>query len=141
MENYKYPRIGIGIMIQNDKGEVLMGLRHGSHGEGEWSFPGGKLHNGETLFEAAKRKVKEECNLRVHDLKIVSLSDEMRYLKTDGKQFFVIGLLAMNWEGEVKLVEPEKWIKWKWFQLDDLPEKLLEATDLMICNYKKEKIY
>ena len=39
----KYPRVGVGVMIQNEKGEVLLGLRQGSHGAGEWSFPGGHL--------------------------------------------------------------------------------------------------
>ncbi|MFA4941602.1 MAG: NUDIX domain-containing protein, partial [Patescibacteria group bacterium] len=40
MEEKKYPRVGVGVMIQNEKGEVLLGLRQGSHGAGEWSFPG-----------------------------------------------------------------------------------------------------
>ena len=43
MTEKKYPRVGVGVMIQNKKGEVLLGLRQGSHGAGEWSFPGG--HN------------------------------------------------------------------------------------------------
>ena len=47
----KYPKVGIGVMIQNEKGEVLLGLRQGSHGAGEWSFPGGHLEFGEKIFE------------------------------------------------------------------------------------------
>ena len=128
-------------MIQNEKGEVLCGLRHGSHGAGEWSFPGGKLENGETLFGSAKRETKEECNLEVDDFEIISLDDDMKYLKTDGKQFFVIGLKAINWKGEVKLVEPEKFSEWRWLKLDNLPEKLFGGTKLMIDNYKRGRIY
>ena len=45
----KYPRVGIGVMIQNEEGEILLGLRKGSHGAGEWSFPGGHLEMGETV--------------------------------------------------------------------------------------------
>ena len=45
----KYPRVGIGVLIENENGEVLLGLRRGSHGEGEWSFPGGHLDFGETI--------------------------------------------------------------------------------------------
>lgn len=33
------PKVGVGILIQNDKNEVLLGLRNVSHGTGEWSFP------------------------------------------------------------------------------------------------------
>jgi 8-oxo-dGTP diphosphatase len=141
MSNYNYPRVGFGVMIQNERGEVLFGLRKGSHGEGEWSFPGGKLENGETLFESAKREVKEECDLDADNFIFISLADEMKYLKTDGKQFFNIGLKANTWSGNVELNEPDKFVDWKWFQLDDLPNKLLEGTELMLDNYKKGKIY
>ena len=45
-EDKKYPKVGIGVMIQNADGLVLLGLRKGSHGSGEWSFPGGHLEMG-----------------------------------------------------------------------------------------------
>ncbi|MBT4277902.1 NUDIX domain-containing protein [Candidatus Falkowbacteria bacterium] len=48
------PRVGVGVLIQNDKDEVLLGLRCGSHGEGEWCFSGGHLDFGETIFETAR---------------------------------------------------------------------------------------
>lgn len=63
MEEKRYPRVGVGVMIQNEKGEVLLGLRQGSHGAGEWSFPGGHLEFGETVFQTAKREVEEESGL------------------------------------------------------------------------------
>ena len=64
-EDFKHPRVGCGAMIQNEKGEVLLGLRQGSHGAGEWCFPGGHLEFGETIFQAAKREVREDgrCSL------------------------------------------------------------------------------
>ncbi len=49
----KYPRVDFGVLIQNDKKEVLLGLRKGSHGSGEWCFPGGHLEFGETIMEGA----------------------------------------------------------------------------------------
>ena len=54
MTDKKYPKVGIGVMILNDQNQVLLGLRQGSHGAGEWSFPGGHLEFGETVFETAK---------------------------------------------------------------------------------------
>ncbi|MFH1427240.1 MAG: NUDIX domain-containing protein, partial [Patescibacteria group bacterium] len=79
----KYPLVGIGVMIQNENGEVLLGLRQGSHGAGEWCFPGGKIEFGETIFEAAKKEVKEETGLDVDEFELISVYDEMRYIKTD----------------------------------------------------------
>ena len=137
----KYPKIGIGVMIQNDKGEVLLGLRQGSHGAGEWSFPGGHLEFGETIWQTAKREVKEETDLVVDELELVSVADEMRYIKTDNKHYLNIGLRASGWSGQLKLLEPKKFAEWRWFNLNSLPAKLFEGTELMIRNFKNKKIY
>jgi 8-oxo-dGTP diphosphatase len=136
-----YPRVGIGVMIQNKKGEVLLGLRQGSHGAGEWSFPGGHLEFGETIFETAKREVKEETGLEVNKFKLISVADEMRYIKSDGKHYVNIGLKTEYKNGEPKLMEPNRYKEWRWFSLDDLPNKLFEGTKLMINNFKAGKIY
>ncbi len=141
MENKKYPKVGICVMIQNDKGQVLLGLRKGSHGEGEWAFPGGHLEFGETVFETAVREVKEETNLDVKPVAIISVADEMRYIKTDDKHYLNIGVKADYQGGEPKIMEPDKCTKWEWFDLNNLPDKMLEGTDLTLKNFKANKIY
>lgn len=137
----KYPRVGVGVMLQNEKDEVLLGLRRGSHGAGEWSFPGGHLEWGETVFEAAEREVKEETGLEVEKMELISVADEMRYIKTDDKHYLNIGVKAEYTGGEPRIMEPEKCKEWRWFGLDDLPEKLLEGTELIIKNYRAGKMY
>jgi len=139
--NKQYPKVGIGVMIQNKKKEVLLGLRLGSHGAGEWSFPGGHLEFGETIFETAKREVKEETGLEVNKFKLISVADEMRYIKSDGKHYLNIGLKTEYKNGEPKLMEPNRCKEWRWFSLDNLPNKLFEGTRLMIKNFKAGKIY
>jgi len=140
MVEKKYPRVGIGVMIQNYEEEVLLGLRQGSHGEGEWSFPGGHLDFGETIFETAKRETKEEVNLDVDEFEFISITDEMRYIK-EGKHYVGLGVKAVYKGGEVELMEPEKCKEWKWFSLSNLPDKLFENTEAIIKNYKANKIY
>lgn len=139
--SYNYPRVGIGVMIQNKNGEVLLGLRQGSHGEGEWCFPGGHLEFGETVFETAKREVKEETGLDADNFELVSVADEMRYIKTDSKHYLNIGVKAEYEGGDPKVMEPNKCKEWKWFSLDSLPGKIFEGTELTIKNVKAGKIY
>ncbi|MCX6746000.1 MAG: NUDIX domain-containing protein [Candidatus Parcubacteria bacterium] len=141
MSDKKYTKVGIGVMIQNEKGQVLLGLRKGSHGEGEWSFPGGHLEFGETVFETAQREVKEETGLEVDQFQVISVADELRYIKTDDKHYLNIGVKAIYKGGEPKLMEPDKCEKWQWFDLDALPEKILEGTDWTIRNFKANRIY
>ena len=139
--SYNYPRVGIGVMIQNKKGEVLLGLRHGSHGEGEWCFPGGHLEFGETVFETAKRETKEETGLDVGNFELISVADERRYIKTDNKHYLNIGVKAEYQGGGPKVMEPDKCKEWKWFSLDNLPKKIFEGTELTIKNFKAGTIY
>lgn len=137
----KYPRVGIGVMIQNKKEEVLLGLRKGSHGVGEWCFPGGHLEFGERMEETVRREVMEEVGLEVGDVKLVSLADELRYLETDDKHYVNVGFSAEYIGGEPKLMEPDKSIEWRWFSLDNLPDNLFEGTELTLGNFKRGKIY
>jgi len=141
MSEKRFPRIGVGVMIQNQKGEVLLGLRQGSHGAGEWCFPGGYFEFGETIFQTAKREVAEETGIEVDELELISVAEEMRYIETDGKQFLNIGVKAKYKGGEPRIMEPEKCQEWCWFSLDNLPDKLLEGTELTIKNFKAKKIY
>jgi 8-oxo-dGTP diphosphatase len=141
MTDTKYPRVGIGVMIQNEKDQVLLGLRKGSHGAGEWCFPGGHLEMGETVFETAARETIEETGLEVNEFELISIADEMRYLKSDGKHYLNVGVKAVYNGGEAKIMEPDKCLEWKWFDLDKLPEEMFEGTDWIIRNFKAKRIY
>lgn len=48
------------IMAKRKKGDPLEGL---------WEFPGGKVEDGEDLFQALKRELKEELNIEAKPLK------------------------------------------------------------------------
>lgn len=53
-------------MIRNASGEVLVARRHDHlHQGGLWEFPGGKVHAGESTFEALRRELAEELDIRV----------------------------------------------------------------------------
>ena len=135
------PRVGVGILIQNEKGEILMGLRKVSHGSGEWCSPGGHVEFGERLFEAAQREVKEETGLDVNVFELVSVADEMRYIESDGKHYVNIGVRARYEGGEPRAMEPEKCEVWKWFAPEHIPVNLFEATAIILRNVKEGKIY
>lgn len=60
--------IGVGVLILNEKNELLLGLRNTDpekadtelHLEGTWTMPGGRLEFGETFEEAGIRETKED---------------------------------------------------------------------------------
>lgn len=54
-------------IITNQHNEVLVSLRaKEAHQGGLWEFPGGKLEQGESVFDALKREISEELNISIN---------------------------------------------------------------------------
>ncbi len=57
--------VAVGVIINND-GNILIAKRPEQvHQGGLWEFPGGKVEQGETLFQALKRELQEELAINV----------------------------------------------------------------------------
>jgi ADP-ribose pyrophosphatase YjhB (NUDIX family) len=70
-----FPRACVDILIVDEQERVLLLLRENEPAQGQWWFPGGRIHFGETRLEAARRKLKEECALEVTKLTEVATFD------------------------------------------------------------------
>lgn len=140
----KKPGVGFGVMILR-RGKVLLGHRNENpekassllHGEGSWTMPGGKLNFQEELKKGAIREVLEETGIKVKNLKVISISND---IVTDA-HFLTIGFLTEDFEGEPKVMEPEEITEWNWFDLNALPSPLYFPSGKIIKNYLARKIY
>ena len=140
-------KVGVGVMILNNQGEVLLGKRNDDaekassdlHGEGTWTMPGGKLDFQETLKDGACRELFEEIGIKVgpDELKLISVSDEI----VPDNHYVTVGFLCENFEGEPKTMEPEEITEWKWYNLNNLPEKVYPPSLKMIKAYLSNRIY
>ena len=131
------PKVGVGVMILRE-GKVLLGKRKGSHGEGEYSFPGGHLEYMESFADCAKREVKEECGIEIDNIRFQFLSNVTKYAP---KHYVHIGLIADWKEGEPEVLEPDKCESWGWHDLDNLPQPLFEMCEQAIDSYRIDKMY
>lgn len=116
------PKIGLGVYILNEKQELLLLRRKGSHGTNTWCPPGGHLEFGESFEECAKKEAKEETNLDVSELELVDVTNDI--FPEEGKHYVTLAMLARSWNGEPKIMEPEKCDKMGWFPLNALPSPL-----------------
>lgn len=136
MKQEKYPKIGVGVMIQNKKGQILLGLRKGSFAANQWAFPGGHLEFGETIFQCAQREVKEETGLSISKFKIISVSDDLSLLKSEKRQYLTIGIRAQYKGGKPIVCEPKKCFEWKWFSKNTIPKNIFGASVVILKNTK-----
>ena len=135
MNDTVYPKVGIGVMVLKD-GKVLLGKRKGSHGEGEYSFPGGHLEYMESFKECARREVREETGIEIENIQFVRVANLQHYAP---KHYVHIGLVADWKEGVPKVLEPGKCDGWDWYSLDDLPHPLFKTLPDDIESYKTGK--
>lgn len=134
--------IGFGVMILNKENQVLLGQRHPDpekasslmNGEGTWTMPGGKLDFGETFENGAEREVIEETGIRldIKKLKVISVTNDI----VPNAHFVTIGFLYIGCDQAPQLMEPDEITKWKWFDIDNLPEPLFEPSRKILNNYK-----
>ena len=77
MTDGKTVKVGLGLYILNDRGQVLLGLRKAKHGEGTWCPPGGHMEYGESFEEGAVREAFEETGIA-----LIPLTSAWRALPT-----------------------------------------------------------
>ena len=118
------PLIGVGVttLVFNSQNELLLNLRSDTN---NWGIPGGSKELNETLEECAIRELKEETNINVNDLELVTvLSGEEYYFKypnEDELDCVIVLYKVSNYEGELNINDGES-KELKFFSLDNLPE-------------------
>lgn len=143
IETKKRVGAGFGIIVIKD-GKLLLGKRHSDpkkadselHGEGTWTMPGGKFEWGETLEEAAGRELKEETGMDLIKSKVICVNND----KNEHAHFITVGFLALEFEGNPKIMEPDEITEWKWFEMDKLPANVFEPSKNVLVCYLNKKV-
>jgi mutator protein MutT len=124
-----HPRVGVGVIIPDDRGHILIMQRTGSHAP-KYSIPGGKLDLGETFEQAAIREVAEELGITISDPQVVAVTNNLKTYAEDGVHFISVILLASAFEGTPRILEPHKCLGIDWHDPRKLPEPHFDASRL-----------
>ncbi len=131
------PRVGVGIMIFKG-GKVLLGKRKGSHGAGEFAFPGGHLEHLESFGSCARRELAEECGVKVKNIRFQFIANVGKYRPA---HYVHVGLTADWKSGTPKVLEPEKCESWGWYDLERLPKPLFHFCRLSVQAYENGETF
>ncbi len=134
------PRVGVGIIIENDKKQILIGKRIGSHAP-FYSIPGGSLEIGETFEQAAIREAKEELGITIHAPQVIAVTNNLETYKTEGHHSISVILLVKEFDGEPKIMEPHKCSELVWCDPRELPTPHFDASRLGVTCYLEGILY
>lgn len=125
--------IGLGAttLVFNKNGEVLLNLRSDTN---TWGIPGGSMELFESIEETAIRELKEEANIDIKSLELVTvLSGNDYYFEypNGDKMCTVIVLFKVtDYDGEIKVNDNES-KKLEFFSLENLPELESRAMNII----------
>lgn len=145
MEVYKTPSAVILLLLRNvgDKTQVLLQRRQNTgFADGLWDFScAGKVEKDETMTQAAVREAKEELGVTVN-------ADGLRFAVLVHKCDKPCNLVYYNayficdvFEGEPRVCETGKCSEIKWFDLNGLPEDLIDDRKCALKAYLNGERY
>ncbi|HIF9511862.1 NUDIX domain-containing protein [Photobacterium damselae] len=134
------PMVGIGVIIQNSEGKILIGKRKNSHAP-YFSIPGGHLEIGETFEACAYREVLEETGLKIENPTVIAVTNNLETFHESGKHFISVAMLATDFSGELSLREPDKCEGWQWIKPEQVPEPQFDASRQSIACFLQQQFY
>jgi 8-oxo-dGTP diphosphatase len=130
------PRVGVGVLLVNDCGDVLLTLRKRPPEAGHWSIVGGKVDFLETLEHCAVREAREEVGLDITLVRLLCVTDHC--LPQEGQHWVSPAYLGQILAGEARNCEPDKTRQISWFSLTALPPNLTITARNAIQAYANE---
>ena len=150
MDDRKLPmRIGVGIVILNNKNQVFVGKRLDNPGD-KWQMPQGGVDNGEDFITAMKRELEEETSIK--NIKIIKEINQIYEYELPKKlvgiiwkgkfrgqkqKWFITKFIGDENEINLKTKHPE-FIEWKWVDADILPKIIVDFKKKLYQDLLKE---
>ena len=134
-KNEDCPRVGVGVLLVDENGRVLLTLRKRPPEAGCWSIVGGKLDFLESLEACAIREAREEAGLEISVESLLCVTDHC--LRAEGQHWVSPAFLGRILGGETQNCEPEKTLEVKWFGMEELPVNLTMTARNAIRAYEQ----
>lgn len=134
-------------LIVKKNHEILLLKRATNHRiwADHWHCITGKIEGTETPQQAIMREAKEEVGLDIIQPELVTiLSGDQTSILNPGSRFYSLELFFLynlRENDEPINIEPDKHSNMKWFQIDNLPEKIIPHVKLGIDNFNREVRY
>jgi len=117
------PKVGVGVLLFNSAGQILLGKRVNGHGFLTWGPAGGHLEYSETFKACALRELHEEAGIVATDASFIGVTNDL--FSTEQKHYVTVFMRVECPVDQAPIVcEPDKTVEWGWFSLQELPQPL-----------------
>lgn len=137
--NYEIPLVTVDIVvftIQQNSLKVLLIQRKQSPFEHMWAIPGGFIHMGETLEEAASRRLREETN--IDNIYLEQLYSFAAPSRDPRARVITVAYSALISAEKLKLEADANAEDVRWFSISDLPSLAFDHQE--IVNYALSRL-
>lgn len=114
------PKIGVGAVIRNGSGQVLLIERGHDPEKNRWAVPGGHLQGGEPLIKAVEREVREELGVGILVSDLLYIAE----LIGDSYHFVVLDYGAVLEPGEIPRALSDA-ARWAWMDQGEIGRRPL----------------
>lgn len=142
MSNPQYVVVGVGVLITNRQGQILVGKRSSKHAP-YWSIFGGHVDPGESFEACAIREIKEEIGIDITSPTVFGISNNVETFRQEGKHTVSI-CMHVEYNGAVapQIMETDKCENLLWISpTDPLPEPHFEASRNAIDLWLTQRFY
>jgi 8-oxo-dGTP diphosphatase len=127
------PHVGVGVLLMDEFGRVLLTLRKRPPEANCWSILGGKLDFLERLEECAIREAREEAGVEIAIERLLCVTDHR--LPAEGQHWVSPAFLGRIMSGKARNREPDKTHEVRWFPLNQLPPNLTVTARNALAAY------
>jgi 8-oxo-dGTP diphosphatase len=117
-----HPLVGVGALIHDRAGRVLLVKRRFEPNKGTWTLPGGLLKTGETLVDGGRREIREELGVGIEIEQLFQVSEEI--VRDAGSRvrfhYVLVDFLATIAPGSGEITLDEESAACDWFEPDEI---------------------
>lgn len=124
--------IGVGVVIENKKGEILLQKRKDNE---KWAIIGGGMEIGESFEDTIRREAKEEAGIELGELTLMAICNgQDRFISYPNGDIVYSSSIVFKtniYYGNI-VSNPEEVIEHKFFSRDNLPKEINDFDKLFI---------
>ena len=128
MVKHQNPAPTNGVILENNKGEILLVKRKKNPKKGFWDLPGGFVNINETMEDSVHRELFEELGIHLKNSKYFSSYPDNYFY--NGVYEKILGFIFVGKITNEKMVAADDIYSYKFFPKNKIPVKRLAFTSL-----------